>query len=220
MTDHDGERLVAFLAGDLSSVEADAVDAHLLECRSCWLAVYEDTVGRGAAESLRDIAPAEVRDRVRLIVSLARVDRSRRPRWRHATATVALVAMIAAALLSWSTLRAPHHQPDALAMIVHDVRVATAHRAIPTSITIGSRRLRVEEYDLTGGRVTVAFTTQPFPMPNDALATTGQINAPWSAQVDGSTVLCFNDPRPALLIGDRSVRVSDLNELAHRLALT
>jgi anti-sigma factor RsiW len=220
MTDHDGERLVAFLAGDLSSTEAEAVDAHLLECRACWLAVYEDTVGRSAAESLREVAPAEVRDRVRLVVSLARVDRSQRSSWRRATATVALVAMVTAALLSWSTLSAPHHQSAALAMIVHRVRAATAQHSIPTSITVGGRRLRVEEYDLDGGRVVVAFATQPFPMPNDAQASTGQINAPWSASVDGLTLLCVNEPRPALLVGDVTVSVERLGELAHRLAPT
>ena len=219
MNRHDPERLVAFLAGDLSRAEVEAVDTHLLECRECWQAVYEDSIGRIAAESVREVAPAAVRDRVRVAVSLAPVGRSQR-RWRRrAVASVAAGALAAALLGSWTVLRVDDRKPDALALIVQQVRAATAHHTVLTSVTIGGRRMRVEEYDLDGGRVVVAYDTQPFPMPSDAHAANEQVNAPWSASVDGTTVLCFNTPRPALLVGDRAVSSDSLAQLAHRLAL-
>ena len=219
MTGHDRERIVAFLAGDLSGAEAEAIDEHLLECRECWQSVHEHTTGRCAAESLREVASAELRDRVRLAVSLTAENRPPRRVRKHMVAAIAIAATIAAATLTASTVHAPQGRSDSLAFIVHEVRAATADHTIPTSIAIGGRHLRVEEYDIDGGRVVVAFDTQPFPMPNDAHTADAQINAPWSAPVEGLSVLCFNEPRPALLVGDKTVSIASLNGLAHRLAL-
>lgn len=220
MTGHDTARLVAFLAGELSPSETEAVDAHLLECHACWKAVSEDTLGRAACESLREICPAEVRDRVRLAVSLSPPHPRQRPSRRRA-ATIGALAAIAAASLGFGFVARTAGRPsDPLALIVQEVRAATVHHAVPTSIDVRGRRLRVEEYDLPGGRVVVAYDTQPFPMPTDAHAANGMINAPWSAPVDGLHVLCFNQPRPALLVADREVSARGLEALAHQLSLS
>ena len=220
MIDHDVERLTAFLAGELSLAEAEAVDAHLLDCQSCWRAVYEDTVGRRAAESLREVAPAEVRDRVRLAVVLAPAERSGRPRWRMIAATLVLFATLSAALFTWSMWHTTHGRADDLALIVRQVRVSAEHHAPPTWTELAGRRFRIESYEVDGGRVVVAYGTEPFPMPNDAHMTNDQVNGPWSAPVDGLNVLCFNEPRPALLVGDKSVSATALSAFAHRLALS
>lgn len=224
MTCRDGERLVAFLAGDLSTREADAVDTHLLECYECWSAVSADTIGRTAAEALREVAPAGVRDRVRLSISVAPTRRLRRS-WPRRTATsLTVIAVVCVALTAGVVVTSSRPNPDTLAVIVGRVSTATvtasAHRTGHASIRVAGRELRVEEYDLDGGRVLVAYDTQPFPMPADARAATPRINSPWSAPVDGWNVRCFNEPRPALLVSDRSVRAASIDALAHRLSLS
>ncbi len=44
------ERLVAFLAGQLSSEEERRFDEHLLACEQCWAAVQADRAARLALE--------------------------------------------------------------------------------------------------------------------------------------------------------------------------
>lgn len=117
-------------------------------------------------------------------------------------------------------LQASRNPPDSLALIVHKVRAATQEHEVPTSIEFDGRHLRLEEYELGGGRVVVALGTQPFPMPTVAHAANDRINAPWSAPVDGLRVLCINEPRPALLVADKAVGAGSLAALAHRLALS
>jgi hypothetical protein len=185
--------------------------------------VYEDTVGRTAAESLRDIAPAVVRDRVRLSISLAPTTRPPR-RWPlRAAASAALVVILAIALSTGLAFRSSHRPTDSLALIVDKIRAADTGDTGDTggtSVEVAGRKLRIEEYDVDGGRVLVAYDTQPFPMPDGAHVATALINGPWSAPVDGWYVRCFNEPRPALLIGDKDVRVASVDALAHRLSLS
>jgi hypothetical protein len=98
------ERLIVFLAGELSAEEEREFDEHLLECESCWRAVQADRMGRLAAEQLREPAPPGLADRISLAISLERprgaLHRSRvRParRGRARYLAVALVVVLAAA---------------------------------------------------------------------------------------------------------------------------
>ena len=101
------ERLVAFLAGELSPEEEREFDQHLLECESCWREVQVDRLGRLAVEQLREPAPVGLGDRISLAVSLeAPGSASHRPGHRpaHRRGTrylaVALLVVLAAAGVS------------------------------------------------------------------------------------------------------------------------
>ena len=58
------QRLVAFLAGELSPEEERRFDEHLLGCEQCWRAVQADRAARLALEQLRQPAPAGLQGRV------------------------------------------------------------------------------------------------------------------------------------------------------------
>ena len=58
------ERLVAFLAGELSSEEERRFHEHLLGCEQCWRAVQADQAARHALEQLSQPAPAGLQGRV------------------------------------------------------------------------------------------------------------------------------------------------------------
>jgi anti-sigma factor RsiW len=54
------ERLVAFLAGELSSEEERRFHEHLLGCEQCWRAVQADRAARPALGQLSQPAPARL----------------------------------------------------------------------------------------------------------------------------------------------------------------
>ena len=73
------ERLVAFLAGQLSSEEERRFDEHLLACEQCWAAVQADRADRLALEQLRQPAPAGLQGRVAASVALAAAEAPKGP---------------------------------------------------------------------------------------------------------------------------------------------
>jgi hypothetical protein len=64
------QRVVAFLASELSDEDERRFDEHLLVCEQCWRAVQADRAARLALEQLRQPAPAGLRDRVTLSVAI------------------------------------------------------------------------------------------------------------------------------------------------------
>ena len=72
------DRIIAFLAGELSDEDERRFDEHLLQCEECWRAVQADRAARFALEKLRAPAPAGLQDRVALAVSLAAPEASPR----------------------------------------------------------------------------------------------------------------------------------------------
>ncbi len=73
------ERLVAFLAGELSAEEERRFDEHLLGCEQCWRAVQADRTARLALEQLRQPAPAGLQGRVAASVALAATEAPKGP---------------------------------------------------------------------------------------------------------------------------------------------
>jgi hypothetical protein len=65
------QRVVAFLAGELSGEQEQLFDQHLLGCEECWQAVQAGRAARLALEKLREPAPPGLYDRVSLAVGLA-----------------------------------------------------------------------------------------------------------------------------------------------------
>jgi anti-sigma factor RsiW len=62
---HDPERAAAaYLAGELSSAEAERYDRHLLECEACWREVQQAREGLLLAGQEREHAPPHLRERI------------------------------------------------------------------------------------------------------------------------------------------------------------
>ena len=79
---HEPEVAAAvYLAGTLDAAERERFEEHLLGCEECWSEVRTAHRGRALAESLREVAPQPLRERVRASVAAAsRSDRRRRRR--------------------------------------------------------------------------------------------------------------------------------------------
>ena len=68
--DHDSEGDAArFLGGALSARAHRAFERHLVGCEACWREVELGRAGRRLAESARELAPIELRERLRTVVA-------------------------------------------------------------------------------------------------------------------------------------------------------
>jgi Flp pilus assembly protein TadB len=95
---HDPERLAAaYLGQAMSRRSRGRFEHHLLGCTDCWDKVAAARVGRSAAESLRELASRDLRDRVRAVVETVPDPAAGRTRPRRAM--VAISAAAAAAVL-------------------------------------------------------------------------------------------------------------------------
>lgn len=197
-------QLAAFLAGELDERGAAEFDAHLLGCTDCWDAVREDRAGRAAAARLRDAAPFDLADRVRMAVELAARPRPvrRRVRWlaAGALAVVAAVAALVAVVL-------PGHDADppaitAVVQAAQRIPAPTDQLVSPSSEPVahgqrwtaraGVAELRLQYYRLDGVELLVAHSDRPVGTPQDAQPTRPGA-MPWTVDRDGITVYCPHD---------------------------
>lgn len=207
MVEHDLP-VAAFLAGDLDPITASAIDAHLLRCDGCWLAVREDRAGRALAGLLRDPADRELADRIRLAVELAPPPRSARRSARRAGhraragAAAGLAAVVLFALLTVVALwpRPPGVRDsaavDQVATLAAHLPTATAHRGSSASpvgaarmLHAGGQTITVRTWAFHGGTAVVADSTQRFMMPPDAHLPTGNA-MPWTVVRGPVTIYC------------------------------
>ena len=98
---HDPQRLAAaYLGGELRRHRRERFQAHLLECEACWGEVQAARRGRALAESVREIAPHHLRDRIRATVEVAPAGRRRwTVGWAGLAAAVTAAAVLAGGLL-------------------------------------------------------------------------------------------------------------------------
>jgi anti-sigma factor RsiW len=69
---HDPAGLAAaYLGGELGRRQRERYERHLLECEHCWWEVQTARRGRELAESLRELAPQRLRERIRATVETA-----------------------------------------------------------------------------------------------------------------------------------------------------
>jgi hypothetical protein len=193
------ERLVAFLAGELSPQEEREFDQHLLECESCWREVQTDRLGRLAVERLREPAPAGLRDRVALAISLEEPHRTTHGR-RHRPARSRGAVYVAAALfvalaiggttvglLSAGSATDPPQLSAVVAMV-------TPGGPPPAALLAGERRvingqqMTVRAYMIHGKEAIVATSMKPLPMPASSHLLAGSSLRAWMA-TDGSLAL-------------------------------
>jgi len=207
---HDPEAAGAlYLGGAMSRRARRRFEVHLVECPECWEEVRLGGVGRGYAEAGRELAPQDLRDRVRGEVSLI----PRRPRIRLRVG----VGVLALALgVGGATALLVSGQPEAIEALVADFQgrralESAAPQELPTrlgdltlvSVQAGEvARLSVVGHsyrDAAGHRVNVYRADRTFPMADGARAGEGQT---WRAEVGDAVLLCSDRPFPALVVGD------------------
>jgi hypothetical protein len=230
---HDPAGLAAtYLAGELGRRQRDRYERHLLECEHCWREVQTARRGRALAESIREVTPQRLRERVRATVETAPANGRPWRRWPGAitrppgrrrvlaagVALVALLALAAGGLLD----RVGPAQPEAIAAAV--ARYQAGDRWAPTAARPPARRLgdlelrrsgqgRLGELpvvafvyqDQAGHRVTLLRASRSFP--TAAGARHQPTAAMWLAEVDQVVVLCADRPWPSLLVGQDRAEV-------------
>jgi hypothetical protein len=217
-------RLAAFLADELDEQAAAEFDAHLLDCADCWRAVREDRAGRAAAARLRDAAPFDLADRVRMAVELAARPRPARRRVRWFTAGALAVAAAVVALLVIALPERGADPPAITAVVEAAQRIpAPTGQPLPPSpgpvahgqswtVRAGVAELRLQYYRLDGVELLVAHSDQSVGTPQDAQhAPPGDM--PWTVDRDGITVYC---PHDDTLVA-AAVPADRLADLAQRL---
>jgi hypothetical protein len=208
---HDPESAAAaYLSGVISLRARRRFEAHLVECPDCWEEVRTGGVGRGYAEAGRELAPQELRDRIRGQVALVPA----RPRL-HLRIGMGILALALGAAGGAFLVRASD-QPPAIEALVADFQGDNnLKRAAPAALPerlgdlalVGVARGHVDGLfvvghryrDPAGHRVTVYRADRSFPMAEGARAGEGQT---WRAQVEGAQLLCSDRPFPSLVVGD------------------
>jgi Putative zinc-finger len=219
---HDPERAAAaYLGGELSPRQRERFEAHLLGCEDCWREVKAGRDGRALAESLREVAPQHLRERIRATIAAAPPPRRRWVRMGTGMpallgAAAALMAVGVAGGLLVGRERAPA-QPAPIAAAVASYRgILTAWSPStepPPARQLGSLTWRgasrgelaglpvvAHAYrDLAGHRLVLLVAGRPFPQAVGARhASSG---ATWTAQVDGAVLFCADHPAPSLVVG-------------------
>ena len=213
---HEPEVAAAvYLAGSLDAAERERFEEHMLGCEECWGEVRTAHRGRALAESLREVAPQPLRERVRAsVVAASRSDRRRHRRPLAAAIVAAVVAVVAGGLLA---RQGDAGQPAVIAAAVASYQ--TGHldgsAATPAQPPVrqsgdlvwrGARQGRLaglpvvaHDYrDAAGRQVTLLRADRSFPEAVGASHPPG--TAIWVAEVDGVAVLCADRPAPSLLV--------------------
>jgi hypothetical protein len=205
-----------YLAGTLDATERERFEEHLMACEECWREVQMAHRGRALAESLREIAPQPLRERVRASVATAsRLDRRRRRPLAAAAVAATILAVVAGSILA---AQRPTGQPAVIAAAVASYRTGgpdgwVASPARPSVRQAGGLEWRgarqgdlgglpvvAHDYrDGAGRRVTLLLADSSFPEAVGARHPPGADI--WVAEVDGVAVLCADRPSPSLLVG-------------------
>jgi hypothetical protein len=215
---HEPEVAAAvYLAGTLDAAERERFEEHLLACEECWGEVRTAHRGRALAESLREVAPQPLRERVRASVAAAsRSDRRRRN--RPLAVTVVAAAVLAVVAGSILVTQRPASQPAVITAAVASYRTgdldgSASSPARPPVRQAGDLQWRsarqgrlaglpvvAHDYrDAAGRKVTLLRADRSFPEAAGANHPPG--TAIWVAEVDGVAVLCADRPSPSLLVG-------------------
>jgi hypothetical protein len=223
---HDPERsAAAYLAGELSPRSRERFEAHLLGCDDCWREVKTGRDGRALAESLREVAPQHLRERIRATIAAAPPPPRRRLRVRM-PALLGISAALAAVLAVGGLLAIRAHAPSQPAPISAAVAAYHAGQGAwnPTSQAPPARQLGDLTWRGSGqgelaGLPVVAHTYQDpagrlvlllqarrsFPQAHGA--SHQPTDAVWTATLDGVALFCADHPAPSLLLGDDPAEV-------------
>ncbi|HZB49778.1 MAG TPA: hypothetical protein VE547_11860 [Mycobacteriales bacterium] len=218
---HDPEEsAAAYLGGELRRRQREQFETHLLECDGCWSQVVLGRRGRALAESLREVAPQRLRERVRATVEVTPSAHRRASRRGALAAAMAVLAVVVAGCLL--LIQGPT-QPPAIAAAAASYRAgasvfADAAEAPPTQ-RVGDLQWRgsgrgemagipvvAHSYeDAAGHRVVLLRTERLFPEATGARPMPG--GATWIAEVDGVVLFCAERPAPSLVVGQDRAEV-------------
>ena len=194
------DRIIAFLAGELSDDDERRFDQHLLQCEDCWRAVQADRAARFALERLREPAPAGLQDRVALAVSLAAPEASpdkvarpqlhlpvrqamARPLVRLVAAAGVLIALAAGSFAWLETKRTPADPPQVAAVAAMMTPGSSPAKALRTGehMVIAGQGLAVRAYVMDGKETIVATSARPFSIPHSSHVLSGASPTAWMA---------------------------------------
>lgn len=185
MTCPPEERVSAYLAGELPPSEKRHFDEHLLSCEECRSALDADARAGRALALLREVAPANLQDRVvASVMSTPHVlaDRPRRPRLRHgavlsffhrarsrrlvlvATSLVAAAGLVAGLSLSLAGTRPEPAQVAALVAMASNGQSSSPALRKGERMVVAGQRISVRGYPYKGSLVIVATSGRPFPV--------------------------------------------------------
>jgi anti-sigma factor RsiW len=208
------EREIAtYVTGELSSRRRRRLEAHLLECETCWRELRIARGGRRVVESLRELAPALLRDDVRTAVALSAM--SRRPSGRSAPlVTVGLIlAVVSAAVVMGIASRFPSQPPPiatALSVFRSGDVSGSASAAAPRfprfdlelrsagRVALGAIEADAYVYRSGSGSVVLFLSARDFP---EAIGARATMTGGWTARDGTSYLSCGSEPVPYLLIG-------------------
>jgi hypothetical protein len=228
---HDPERAAAaYLAGELGPRQRERFEAHLLGCDDCWREVTAGRQGRVLAESLREVAPQHLRERVRATIAAAPAPPRRWTRLGTGLPALrlpallgvvavlaALAVLVAGGLLALAVREHAPAQPAPIAAAVAGYRAG--HTAgdpttkLPPARRLGGLTWRGSGQGVLAGLPVVAHAYQDAaghrvvlllasrPFPQAVGARHAPSGAAWTAQISGVVLLCADHPAPSLLLG-------------------
>jgi anti-sigma factor RsiW len=201
----DEALLLEYLDGTLDPIRVEQLEAHLLLCDECWWNVRTDRWGRDLARAARELAPADLADRIELAVTLER-DRPPRRRFRRGLALAGVLAALIVAGVVGVTSSAPPRPGDP-ALVAAVVAVSTSQGAVPETLTVGHASVGLSQVYVGETPVVVARSDQPFPMPEESDPVPGHPDA-WATRRGSLNIVCVASPSPLLLVGE-----AELDEL-------
>lgn len=190
-------------------------EEHILVCEECWAEVDMGRRGRSLAEEGRELAPQELRERVRMSVEAMPTPNRRWHRLALGASVIAFALLTLLASLDWGSQQP--EQPIEIALLVADfesgatLKTAAVER-LPDRLgdlkLRRSRTGRVQDMEVTaheyvdpaGHEVVVYQADRTFPVAEGAEhASTGET---WTAELDGAVLFCADHPVPSLVVGD------------------
>lgn len=229
MRKHDPELSAAsYLSGTLSKRARRRFEEHLLECNDCWSEVETGRAGRTVAESGRDIAPQELRERVRTTISTLSEPRPHRP-WfgRISLGVAAMIVIGAVAIISLGDDTQPAPIQAVLADFEDPSMSSPTEAKLPRRLgdmeltqvstgRAGGMDVTVHRYtDAAGHEVAVYQASHTFPVAEGAEF--ADDDETWRAAIGGAVLYCADHPKPSLVLGDDELQVEmAANELGLR----
>lgn len=208
---HDPEHhAAAYLGGLLKGARRKMFERHLVDCEDCWREVDLGRKGRSVAEAGRELAPQALRERVRSAVETVRPGRRRR-RWSVA-AGLAAVGVLVVGLMMLMPQREPREIEAALASFRSGSVGAPADAELPrrlaeleltgvTKTSFGGYEATAHRYrDRSGDEVVVYVADQDWPVAVGAEH--DNAGETWLAEKDGLVMICLDEPRSSLVVGD------------------
>ena len=220
---HDPVRdATLYVSGELGPRATARFEAHLLECDACWREVRFARTGRIVAEQGRDLAPVDLRERVRGVVGVAAAERggqgSHRRRRRVLVSALAVAVLLGATGTFALIDRGPIGQPRLLeaALLAYradDVPRAPAQRQAPNLSSVGLTlhasghalmdgvSLDVFAYDVgVSDRLFLYVSSRPFPEATGGRQVAHSVNA-WTVRMGGAFMMAGEHPYPFLAVG-------------------